>query len=77
MCCTGTEEVVTVILEEEFELLSIGSKAQSENLCLAADSWCAPVKHLDMEEIENEIKTWRVSQCQLLESFKMVYRLNI
>lgn len=38
MCCTGTEEVVTVILEEEFELLSIGSKAQSENLCLAADS---------------------------------------
>lgn len=38
MGCTGAEKVVTVILEEEFELLSIGSKAQSENRCLAADS---------------------------------------
>lgn len=38
MCCIGTEKVVTVILGEKFELLSIGSKAQSENQCLAADS---------------------------------------
>jgi len=38
MCCMGTEKVVTVKLEEEFELLSTGSKAQSENRCLAADS---------------------------------------
>lgn len=38
MCCIGTEKVVTVMLEEESELLSTGSKAQFENQCLAADS---------------------------------------
>lgn len=51
MCYTETEKVETVILEEELELLSIGSKEQSENRCLAADSSCALVKHLDTEEI--------------------------
>lgn len=74
--CTGTEVAVTVALEEELELLSIGSKAQSGNRCLAGGSWCAPVWHLDTEEIGNYI-TWRISQHQLLESCKMFYRLNI
>lgn len=38
MCRIGTGKAVTGILEEEFERLSIGSKAQSENRCLAAGS---------------------------------------
>lgn len=76
MGCTGTEEVVTVALEEELERLSIGSKVQSGSRCLAGGSWCAPVWHLNTEKIVNEI-TWRVSRHQLLESFKMFYRLNI
>lgn len=36
MCCTGIGTAVTAILEKEFELLSIGSKVQSENQCPAA-----------------------------------------
>lgn len=36
MRCSGIAKVVTVILEKEFELMSIDSKVQSENPCLAA-----------------------------------------
>jgi len=36
MRCSGIVKAVTVILEKEFELMSIDSKVQSENPCLAA-----------------------------------------
>lgn len=75
--CTGTAKVVTVVLEKEFELMSIDSKVQSENQCLAAGNWCALVKHLEKRKSWKWNKSLGNIVMPATWFFLMVWQLNI